>query len=222
MREGIAPAKRAKRRRALPSICARGRSPELQRKGRGLILLVCLAILLARAFVQLFRVVGNSMHPTLSEGEVVVVRKRWIQSRRLRRGQVVLVERPQEPGRPVLKRVIGLPLESVLAHEGWVFIDGHALHEPYVLVREMDSWGPVRLAANEYLVLGDNRLRSTDSRTWGNVDEQEIIGVAFAPRGKRPREQAAELERRSSYSQPRYSRSSHQSCVSDDRSPGAL
>ncbi|QCU76945.1 signal peptidase I [Citricoccus sp. SGAir0253] len=148
----------------------------------GLALLVGWAV--RRWLVVLAEVEADSMVPTLRPGRRVLVRRHGV-ARRLRRGDVV-VAHSAELGRPVVKRVIGLPGERVeVAAGGRVVVEGHALEEPYVLHRG----GPgrsLRVPAGHVMLLGDNRARSSDARTWRNpfVPVSAILGrVGVPPRG---------------------------------------
>ena len=93
-----------------------------------------------------------------------------------RRGDIVYFQGPGSDRRHLIKRVIGLPGEEVEIRGGAVFINGQQLPEPYVVHKSTDSEEAVRLLLDEYWVLGDNRLASTDSRTWGPVPRENIGG----------------------------------------------
>jgi signal peptidase I len=124
------------------------------------------------------RVEGASMEPALPWGCRILVRRRWRRRQTLRRGQIVLVRRPGEPARERLKRVVGLPGESISIRGGRVHVDGRPLEEPYARSDPDESWGPIVLHDGEYVVLGDNRRYSTDSRAWGPARAGDVIGIA--------------------------------------------
>jgi signal peptidase I len=124
------------------------------------------------------RVEGTSMEPGIRPGGWILVLRRWRRQRPLRRGQVVLVRAPDEPARERLKRVVGVPGESVSILGGSVHIDGRPLAERYAQSDPNESWGPIALSEGEYLVFGDNRKRSTDSRVWGAIRAVDVVGVA--------------------------------------------
>ena len=126
-----------------------------------------------------FVVEGNSMLPTLGDGQSVVAvrsRRRW---NRLERGDIVVFCHLEFPGRVFIKRLVGLPDEQVRVENGAVYIDGVLLEEPYLdgqSVERQDlnrNWwnGP-----GELFVVGDNRQESEDSRTFGPVDGGLVLG----------------------------------------------
>lgn len=122
----------------------------------------------------LTRVRSNSMAPTLPDGSLALTR-RLRRTTRVRRGDLVVVD-SQELGETVLKRVIGLPGETVTIKSGKVAIDGQALPEPYASPSVFTD--TYRVPPGHYLVLGDNREFSSDSRSWRDpyVARDAIVG----------------------------------------------
>ncbi len=151
--------------------------------------------------VQNFKVEGSSMKPTLEEGQFLLVNKLvyfrvdlqrlsqlvpfWDISERRevflfhppRRGEVVIFHYPLDPKRDFVKRVVALPGEQIEIREGIVYIDGRPLEESYL--KGIDTSTP-RARENlnewEYFVMGDNRPGSNDSRHWGPVPLEEMVG----------------------------------------------
>jgi len=124
------------------------------------------------------RVEGISMEPNLHDGEFVVVNRlayRWGEPER---GDVIVFHFPSDPRRRFIKRVVGLPGDTVTIRDGQVLINGSVLEEPY-LDEEPRYHGEWRIAPNEVFVLGDNRNNSSDSQNWGPLDINEIIGKAM-------------------------------------------
>jgi signal peptidase I len=114
----------------------------------------------------LVTVESGSMTPTLAPGQHLLAR-RPVTSRPLRRGDVVVVD-SEELGRLVVKRVVGLPGEQVvIGLDGLVRVDGKLLHEPYV-VHPGGRAGTFDVPRDRLLLLGDNRVRSNDSRSWAD------------------------------------------------------
>ena len=145
-------------------------------------------------------VAGESMAPTLLPGDRLLVNSLALRLRRPRRGEIVVLH-----GRrygfgdetDAIKRVIGLPHERVSIAGGVVRVNGSIVPEPYLSPEIAAAWRaqqePPRewnLAADEYFVLGDNRLRSRDSRTFGPVKARYLRGIAwyrYSPAGRRGR-----------------------------------
>ncbi|MBA2379742.1 MAG: signal peptidase I, partial [Blastocatellia bacterium] len=133
---------------------------------------------------------GSSMVPQLQDGERLLVNKLVyykIQSVRwghLERGDIVVFWYPADPDKSYVKRIIGLPGETVEVRSGQVWIDGRPLSEPYIdethnrNPRSMDPM-PRKVEPHHYFVMGDNRDNSSDSREWGFVPEKYIYGKAF-------------------------------------------
>ena len=83
---------------------------------------------------------------------------------------------PVNPDKDFVKRVVGLPGETVAVRNGTVYVDGVGLAEPYLERRDRSNARPLVLGDGEYYVIGDNRPNSNDSRSWGAVPEENIVG----------------------------------------------
>jgi signal peptidase I len=132
--------------------------------------------ILDTASTPVVRVNGSSMEPTLSDGSWVLVNRRaFTAKRRPARFDIVRLENPDRPGHWIVKRIVGLPLEEVRLDGGALFIDGNSVEEAHLhqagrlRVHEVTSPQEWRPRAGEYIVLGDNRTASTDSRKFGSV-----------------------------------------------------
>jgi signal peptidase I len=125
------------------------------------------------------RVESVSMQPTLFAGNFVVVNKLAYQFGEPDRGDIVVFEYPPDPGQdPYIKRVIGLPGEQVYIADGKVMIDGVYIQEPY-LVSDTHQGGEWTIPQDSLFVMGDNRKNSSDSRSWGVVPIENVIGKAI-------------------------------------------
>ena len=93
-----------------------------------------------------------------------------------KRGEIIVFEYPLEPGRDFVKRVIGLPGETVAIEAGTILIDGDVLEEPYISNKGQHYMSPILVPEGSYFVVGDNRENSSDSRFWGPVDTRNIVG----------------------------------------------
>ena len=145
------------------------------------LVLAGLLIVFFRAFVfQNFVVEGSSMYPTLMQGDRLIVSRLSYLFGEPDRGDIIVFQYPFDPQRDFVKRIIGLPGETVAIQNGQVFINGKPLpEEPYVQNHSQDRFGPVTLGEDEYFVMGDNRTGSSDSRSWGPLQEHFIIGKAW-------------------------------------------
>lgn len=150
---------------------------------------VCVAVItvfLIRAFImQPFLVSGASMEPNFGTGNYLIIDQLTYQFREPQRGEVIVFRYPDNPSTYYIKRIVGLPGETVEIKDGAVYIvnsehpDSVRLEEEYLRFGARTS-GSIRteLDAGEYYVLGDNRNYSFDSRSWGVLPEENIVGVA--------------------------------------------
>ena len=92
------------------------------------------------------------------------------------RADIIVFHFPKDPNRDFVKRVIGLPGETVSMEDGKVFIDGDKLNEPYLQERDNHNMAPTLVPPSSYFVMGDNRDGSSDSRYWGPVPLENIVG----------------------------------------------
>ena len=145
------------------------------------LVLAGLLIVLFRAFVfQNFVVEGSSMYPTLMQGDRLIVSRLSYIFGEPERGDIIVFQYPFGPERDFVKRIIGLPGETIAIQNGQVFINGKPLSsETYVQNQSFDNYGPITLGDDEYFVMGDNRSGSSDSRSWGPMQRHFIIGKAW-------------------------------------------
>ncbi len=129
---------------------------------------------------QAFRVQGTSMEPLLSDGERIVVSKFVYRFRPIERGDIVVFWYPRDPSVSFIKRVVGLPGDTVELRAGRLFVNGVAMKESYLpeSYRDADNYPATVVAQGYYFVLGDHRRSSNDSRSWGDVPQRYIYGQA--------------------------------------------
>lgn len=137
-----------------------------------------------RMFVaQPFIVSGASMAPTFETGEYLIVDRATYHLEQPKRGDVVIFRYPSDPSKFFIKRIIGLPGETVQLENGITTIEKNeeslTLEEPYLVRDRTDEGLTITLSSDEYFVMGDNRGASSDSRTWGPVPRENIVGRAF-------------------------------------------
>ncbi len=142
-----------------------------------LLVAVVLAVLL-RTFVLEPRLIpSGSMEPTLQIGDRVIVEKLFFNPAHLQIGDIIVFRQPMFTT-PLIKRVIGLPGDTVQVSNGTVFVNGQPLHESYILSKPEYDYGPITVPPDKLFVLGDNRNDSDDSHIWGYVDFSNVIGKA--------------------------------------------
>jgi|SRR5579883_99529 signal peptidase I len=144
------------------------------------IALTLLVFLVIRFAVQSFRVDGASMEPGLHTDEFVLVDKLSYLFQGPQRGDVIVFHYPLDTSKDFIKRVIGLPGDTVQTTSTSVIVDGQTLHEPYISVPFNFGSNIWKLGPNQFFVMGDHRDNSLDSRTWGPLDRSYIIGKAVA------------------------------------------
>jgi signal peptidase I len=169
-----------------------------------IVIAVILALFVRTWIVQAFKIPTGSMENNLLIGDHLLVNKfifgptassvgrTLLPVRDIRRGDVIVFKYPDEPDRDFIKRVIGLPGETLELRAKKVYIDGQPLDEPYVHFLEPASdsqettsfdvrerYGPVRVPEGQYFVMGDNRDNSQDSRYWGFLPRNYVKGRAL-------------------------------------------
>ncbi len=172
-----------------------------------IVIAVILALFIRTFVVQAFKIPTGSMENNLLIGDHLLVNKfvfgpspsllerTLLPGGTMRRGDVVVFKYPEEPDRDFIKRVIGLPGESIELREKKVYINGQPLEEPYVHFLQppgsesekhevtsfdvRERYGPVVVPPNQYFVMGDNRDNSQDSRYWGFLPRGYVKGKAL-------------------------------------------
>lgn len=151
------------------------------RLGREIIETIVVALLIfivVRFAVQTFRVDGISMQPGLHNDEYVMVDKLAYIFHQPSRGDVIVFHYPLDTTQDFIKRVIGLPGDTIRYNNTSIWVDGVLLKEPYISSAENDNSDSLKVPPNEYFVMGDNRPESDDSRSWGFVPNYDLIGKA--------------------------------------------
>lgn len=142
------------------------------------------AVLIRTLFLQTFYIPSESMETTLLKNDRVLVNKLSYKVHDLHRGDVVVFKRPPRETnteiKDLIKRVIALPGETVQGRDCKIIIDGRELNEPYVDPGKCTSdFAPVKIEPGKVWVMGDNRPFSQDSRFFGQIEQNLIVGRAF-------------------------------------------
>ncbi len=147
---------------------------------RDLILSILLAFIVIVFLYQPVQVEGTSMMPRLTNHERIFINKFVYRFEPVQRGDIVVFWYPLDPSKSYIKRVVGLPGETLSIRGGRVYVDGKPLSEPYLAQGYLDdqTYPPVYVEPDRYYVLGDHRESSNDSRVWGTVDRKYIYGKA--------------------------------------------
>jgi signal peptidase I len=150
------------------------------------IILAAIIVIPIRLFVfQPFIVSGESMYPTFHNGDYLIVDELSYRFHEPRRGDVIVFRYPNDPKRFFIKRVIGLPGETLIFKDRAVYLkstehpEGELINEPYL--KQITIPGEdkeVTVDPDHYFVMGDNRGASSDSRAWGQLPRENIIGSA--------------------------------------------
>ncbi len=161
--------------------------PELARTGgrmrtwlRDLLISVVVSFFIITFLYQPVKVEGTSMAPQLHDQDRLFINKFAYNFEKIERDDVVVFYYPRDPQKSYIKRVIGLPGDSVRIVDGQLYVNGTAVEEPYVPARYRDvrSMDEFKVPAGEYFVMGDHRSISSDSRDFGPVARNLIYGKA--------------------------------------------
>jgi signal peptidase I len=151
-----------------------------------LVVAVLLALAIRTFVVQAFVIPSGSMLPTLQIGDYLLVNKFLYDFRPIQRGDIIVFKFPRDESRDFIKRVVGLPGETVEIRGTHVLINERELTEPYAVYREPVALRPpdgaqvsrAVIPPGHLFVMGDNRDNSLDSRAWGLLDQAKVLGKA--------------------------------------------
>jgi len=162
---------------------------------------IVLALFIRSFFVQAFKIPSGSMEPTLLIGDHILVNRfiygfripftriKLLEFKEPQRGEIIVFKYPEDPSKDFIKRIIGIPGDTVEIREKKIYInnqlmeDQHGTHRDLVIlprdISPRDNYGPVRIPPQSYFVMGDNRDSSLDSRFWGFVGQKAVEGKAL-------------------------------------------
>lgn len=144
-----------------------------------LVIALVLAFVIRTFVLESFQVSGYSMLPTLHNGERVLVNKLAFLFEKPKTGEIIVFRSPVDPSQDWIKRVIGVPGDTVSIKHDVVYINGKRYPEPFLKYRTSPNVSPVYVPPGYLWVLGDNRPISYDSRYFGLLKESRVIGQAF-------------------------------------------
>lgn len=135
---------------------------------------------------QFHKVSGNSMVPTFHTGDYLITEKVSYRFRNPKHGEIIVLQNPKDESQDFIKRIIAIPGDTIQITNNTVYLNGQILSENYlpkgILIHSgtfITEGTLIKVANNQYLVFGDNREHSSDSREWGPVTKEEIVGRAF-------------------------------------------
>lgn len=135
---------------------------------------------------QPHRVSGNSMFPNFRSGDLIMTDKITYRFSEPKRGDIVVFKNPRNENEDFIKRVMAVPGDTIMVQDSKVYVNNQLLSEPYLSLNP-PTYGkgylidgqPVKTGDNQYFVFGDNREHSSDSREWGPIGKEKIIGRVF-------------------------------------------
>lgn len=135
---------------------------------------------------QFHKVQGNSMVPIFHTGDYLITEKVSYRFRNPQYGEIIVLKNPRDESQDFIKRIIAVPGDTIKILSNTVYLNNQPLPENYLPPGTLTKSGAfleegslIKVASNQYFVFGDNRDHSSDSREWGPVTKEEIIGRAF-------------------------------------------
>lgn len=135
---------------------------------------------------QFHKVSGSSMVPTLHSGDYLITEKISYRFSDPKHGEIIVLKNPRDESQDFIKRIIAVPGDTLKINNGSVFVNGQLIKENYLPLGISTRSGAfiqggdtIKAGSNQYFVFGDNREHSSDSREWGAVTKEEIVGRAF-------------------------------------------
>ena len=151
---------------------------------------------------KIFRVPQASMSPTLLPGDQIIVDNEYYENEAIMRGDVVVYIYPEDKKRTFIHRIMALPGDRIESKDKVIFVNGRKIHDQYAQNTDAsilkdnkeprDNFGPYVIPKGEYFVMGDNRDRSYDSRYWGYIARELIIGKALVIYASLPERESLE------------------------------
>jgi signal peptidase I len=150
--------------------------------GETIVVALVLALIIRAFFLQVFWIPSGSMEPTLDISDRIVVNKVVYNFRPPARFEIVVFRAVPAMGaekKDLIKRLVGLPGETLEVKDGVININGQPAFETHPMNQDYANFGPIEIPADSYFVMGDNRPASADSRYWGFLPRKNVIGKTF-------------------------------------------
>ena len=150
--------------------------------GKAVFAILVIGLLIHHFAYTLFVVSGPSMEPNFHDGEILIASRLNLWTGKFNRGDPMILRFPGDPKhKKYIKRLIGMPGDEILIKNDYVYINGKRLYEGYLeegtpTLPDNPAYTHLKLQEDEYYLLGDNRLNSSDSRTWGVANKEDLIG----------------------------------------------
>lgn len=145
-----------------------------------IIIAVILALIIRTFAFEPFYIPSGSMEPTLQINDEILVNKFGYHIWELQRGDIVVFKYPEDPSIDYVKRLVGLPGEKVELKDSKLYVNNQEVAENYLPEGlKFNDFGPIEVPKGQFLMLGDNRNNSEDSRYWGCLPEENIVGKAM-------------------------------------------
>jgi len=141
--------------------------------------LAVIIFLIIRIGIQNYRIEGQSMEPNFHDGEYLIVNKLAYRLGEYERGDVIVFQYPNDPSKDYIKRIIGLPGDTVEIRGGQLYVNNVEIEEPYLHMPNTRDEPPMVVDAGHLYVMGDNRPASSDTRSWGQLGQEFVIGQAW-------------------------------------------
>lgn len=153
---------------------------------------ICIHIMVAAIVVFLLvnyvaspvKIVGRSMFPVLNDQERIIISKIGLNDNHIKRFDIIVFSNPHEKGKRFIKRVMGLPGETIAIRDGEIYIDSLKIRQTFISEKMSDNFRsvnmkPLKIPQDSYFLIGDNRQISRDSRTFGVIPHANILGKAI-------------------------------------------
>jgi len=147
-----------------------------------IVVALVMALIIRAFFLQVFWIPSSSMEPSLNINDRILVNKviyHFVPPHRMDILVFRQVAPEGTPKRDLIKRLIGLPGETLEVKQGIIYINGKPIEEKHAMNQDYADYGPVKIPADSYFMMGDNRPASADSRYWGVLPKKLVIGQAF-------------------------------------------